>query len=157
MTKPPRELIEFLFRYPAPVQSTALGLRAVVLSEMAPRHEYIFAMRSKVVLLYGPTERVIEDAVCMVSVFARHVNLTFMQGADLDDEAGVLRGSGKRMRYIRVGTVADLDRPEIRAYLRQARQHAGLTRPRKASAEEVLTRVKPARQTTGRGLSKPVR
>ena len=77
MRTPPPELNEFLFRYDSAVQSLALGLRAVVLSEMAPCHEYIFSMRGKVVLLYGPTERVIKDAVCMIAVFRRHANLTF--------------------------------------------------------------------------------
>jgi hypothetical protein len=61
MTKPPRELLEFLHRYDPAVRSLALGVRTVVHEEMAPCHEYIFAMRSKVVLLYGVTERVIED------------------------------------------------------------------------------------------------
>ena len=71
MTKPPRELLEFMFRYDRAIQSLALGLRTVVLEEMAPCHEYIFAMRSKVVLLYGPTPRVIEDGICHINVFAR--------------------------------------------------------------------------------------
>jgi len=62
MTKPARELLEFLHRHNRPIQSLALGLRTVVLDEMAPCHEYIFHMRSKVVLLYGPSERVIATA-----------------------------------------------------------------------------------------------
>jgi hypothetical protein len=151
MTKPPRELLEFLYPYDPAIQSLGLGLRKVVLEEMAPCHEYIFTMRSKVVLLYGPTERVIKDGICLVAVFTRHVNLGFMHGADLEDASGVLQGSGKAMRHISLKKLSELDRPEIRAFLRQARKRAGLRRPRQRTADDVVTRVKstsPARRQT---------
>src|SRR5436190_13776854 len=115
MTRPPRELLEFLNRYDPGIQALALGLREVVHQELTACHEYIFEMRSKVVLLYGATERVIADGICVVSVFARHVTLGFMRGAELHDAAGILQGTGKAMRHIRLHRLSDLDRPEIRA------------------------------------------
>ena len=99
-------------------------------------------MRSKVVLLYGATERVIEDGICNINVFARHVLLGFPRGTDLDDPRGVLQGTGKAMRHITLKKLSDLDRPEIRACLRQARKRAGLKRRRHRRAGEVVTRVK---------------
>jgi hypothetical protein len=142
MARPPRELLEFLFRYDPAVQSLALGLRKVVHEEMAPCHEYIFEMRSKVVLLYGATEHVIADGICNLGVFARHVILGFPRGVDLDDPAGVLQGTGKAMRHITLKKLSDLDRREIRPYLRQARRNAGLRRRSQRTACEVVTRVK---------------
>ena len=136
-------MLDFLYQYDRPVQTLALGLRQVVHEEMAPCHEYIFAMRSKVVLLYGATERVIADGICNIGVFARHVTLGFPRGADLKDPAGVLQGTGKAMRHITVKKLSELDRPEIRAFLRQARKHAGLKRRNPRTTAEVLTRVKP--------------
>ena len=94
MKKPPHELLEFLYRYDPAIQSLALGLRKVALEEMAPGHEYIFEMRSKVVLLYGTTERVIKDCICGINVFVKHVTLTFHRGTDLEDAKGVLQGAG---------------------------------------------------------------
>jgi len=141
--KHPPELLDFLYQYDRPVQTIALGLRQVVHEEMAPCHEYIFAMRSKVVLLYGATARVIADGICNIGVFARHVTLGFPRGADLKDPAGVLQGTGKGMRHITVKKLSELDRPEIRAFLRQARKHAGLKRRNPRATAEVLTRVKP--------------
>jgi uncharacterized protein DUF1801 len=142
MTRPPPELLEFLYQYDPGIQSLALGLRKVVLEELAPCHEYIFRMRSKVVLLYGPTERVIKDAVCLVGVFTKHVNLGFMRGADLEDVRGVLLGSGKAMRHLTLKKLSELDRSEIRPFLRQARKRAGLKRRRDQTADEVVTTVK---------------
>jgi hypothetical protein len=147
MTRPPRELLEFLRRYDPAIQSLALGVRTVVHEEMTPSHEYIFQMRSKVVLLYGATERVIEDGICHINVFVRHVNLGFQRGADLDDPDGGLQGTGKAMRYITLKKQSDLGRPHIRAYLRQARKLAGLKRRRHRTAEEVVTKVKQKSRT----------
>jgi hypothetical protein len=142
MRKPPRELLEFLYRYDSAIQSLALGLRHVIHEEMAPCHEYIFEMRSKVVLLYGSTERVIADGICNIGVFRRHVTLAFVRGTDLDDPAGVLQGTGNAMRHIRLTKLSDLDRPEIRRFLRKARRVAGLKRSRDRAADEVVTSVK---------------
>jgi uncharacterized protein DUF1801 len=142
MTKLPRELLEFLHSYPPAVQSLAIGLRRVVLEELGGCHEYIFTMRSKVVLVYSSTEHVIKDGICIISVLSRHVTLSFTHGVDLDDEAGVLRGAGKRMRHIRLLRLSDLDRPELRKLLRQARKRSGLGR-RPRTADEPVTRVKP--------------
>jgi hypothetical protein len=146
MTKPPRGLLEFLYRYDPDVQAVALGLRKTVLQEMAPCHEYIFAMRTAVVLLYGPTDRAIEDCICMINVYRKHVNLRFTHGTELEDSYGVLRGTGKRMRHITIKSVSELDRPEIRAYVREARKRTGLKRPRHPGADDVITVVK-VRQT----------
>ena len=144
MTKPPRELLEFLRRHDAPVKNLALELRRVVLDEMAPCHEYIFAMRSAVMLLFGPTDHAIEDCVCMIGVLRKHVNLQFTDGIELEDSYGVLRGTGKRMRHITLKTASELERPEIRILLQQARTQAGMTPPR-GTGREVITRVKPAK------------
>ncbi len=44
-----------------------------------------------------------------VNVFTSHVNVGFFQGAGLADPAGLLEGSGKRMRHVKLrpGTVID--------------------------------------------------
>ena len=71
--------------------------------------------------------------------------LGFPRGTDLDDPAGVLQGTGKAMRHITLKKLSDLDRPEIRAFLRQARKHAGLKR--RSPADEVVTKVKQTSRT----------
>jgi hypothetical protein len=153
MRKPPGELLEFLHRYDAGVQAVALGLRQVVLDEMSPCHEYIFTMRGRVMLLYGPTSRVIEDCVCMIGVHRHHANLRFTHGLDLADPDGLLEGTGKRMRHIKVRALSELDRPEIREYLRQARKNAGMKRPRQRNADDVTTRIKSSARSERQRLS----
>lgn len=144
MAQPLDELREFLYRYDPTVQSIGLGLRTVVLEEMAPCFEYIFAMRSKVVLLYGSSEKVLADCVCSIAIFRRHATLIFHRGVDLRDPHHLLRGTGKALRHIRVEDLQDLDRPELRLYLRQARRRSSLRNRRRTTPDDVITRVKRA-------------
>jgi hypothetical protein len=141
MTTPPGELLDFLHRQDPDVRTLTLMLRDVVLEEMAPCHEYIFTMGRRVVLLYGPTSRVIEDCVCMIGVYRQHANLQFTHGVELADPHGLLEGTGKRMRHLKIKAPSDLARQEIREFLRQARKNAGMAR-RLGKAGEVITKVK---------------
>jgi len=144
MVKLPSELREFLYAYDPTVQSIGLGLRTVVLEEMAPCFEYIFTMRSKVVLLYGTSDKVLADCVCSIAIFRRHATLVFHRGVDLSDPHHLLRGTGKALRHIRVEHLQDLDRPELRRYLRQARRRSALRSRRRTTPEDVITRIKSA-------------
>ena len=116
---PPRELVKFLKPYDRAVQKLALGLRALVLEEMAPCHENIYDAYSAVAIGYGPSDRV-SEGIFHIAVYAKGVNLGFNDGATMDDPLGILDGTGKRIRHIKIRTPDDLARPEIRDYLRRA-------------------------------------
>jgi hypothetical protein len=123
MTRPPPELVKFLRPYDRTIQDLALKLRELVLGEMGPCFENIYDAYNAVAIGYGFSDR-LGDGVFHVAVYPKHVNLGFNHGATLDDPMGILKGTGKRIRHITISTGADLARPEIRAYLRRARQSA---------------------------------
>lgn len=50
----------------------------------------------------APTACVGEAAFAYVNAFTAHVNVGFFQGASLPDPVGLLEGSGKRMRHVKV-------------------------------------------------------
>jgi hypothetical protein len=147
MPKPPRGLLEFLHRHDTDIRSLAIGLRSIVVEESAPCHEYIYAMRHAIVLLYGPTDRVLDDCVCMIVVYRKHVNLQFPHGTAIDDSYGALRGTGARMRHVTIRDPSELARPEVRAYVRQAWKLEGLTRTGQGGLDDVVTVVKPGPTT----------
>ena len=149
----PTELIEFLAKHDPATLSLVLALRQVVLDTIAPCHEYIFQMRTKVMLLYGATARIMADGICQMAIFRHHVTLVFPDGIDLEDPTRVLRGTGRTMRYVRVAVPSDLVRPELRSLLRQARAAAGLGEQPRRGHPDVITRVK----TSGRSTSAPIR
>ena len=49
-----------------------------------------------------PTACVGDAAFAYVNAFTAHVNVGFFHGAALDDPAGLLEGSGKRMRHVKL-------------------------------------------------------
>ena len=120
---PPPDLVKFLKPYDRAIQKLALSLRSLVLEEMAPCHENIYDAYSAVAIGYGPTDR-LGDGVLHIAVYASGVNLGFNHGATLDDPLGILKGTGKRIRHISIKTPADLERPEVRSYIRRARKLA---------------------------------
>lgn len=63
----------------------------------------------------------VEDAPFgYVNTFTSHVNVGFFCGAMLDDPAGMLQGSGKRMRDVKLKPGAAFDREGLRGLIRAA-------------------------------------
>jgi hypothetical protein len=52
--------------------------------------------------------------VFVVAPHTRHVNLGVAEGAGLADPAGLLEGTGKRHRHVKIRQASDLERPELR-------------------------------------------
>jgi len=60
----------------------------------------------------------VEDAPFgYVNTFKNHVNVGFFYGALLEDPAGLLEGSGKRMRHVKLQPGADLDAASLRTLI----------------------------------------
>ena len=123
MSRPPAPLLKFLKPYDREIQDLALKLRTLVLDEMAPCFENIYDAYSAVAIGYGFSDR-LGDGVFHIAVYSKHVNLGFNYGATLTDPQGILKGTGKHIRHITIKTPDDLAKPELRAYVRRARQTA---------------------------------
>jgi hypothetical protein len=119
----PSALAKFLRPYDPEIRDLALQLRALVLEEMAPCYENIYDAYSAVAIGYGTSEH-LRDGIFHIAVYTKHVNLGFNDGATLDDPRGILQGSGNQIRHIKIKTPEDLQRPEIRSYIRRARKKA---------------------------------
>lgn len=120
---PPAALKKFLKPYDREVRDLALGLRTLVLEEMAPCYENIYDAYSAVAIGYGTSDR-LSDGILHIAVYTKGANLGFNDGATLDDPKGILEGTGNRIRHIKIRRPEDLKRPEIRAYIRRARKKA---------------------------------
>jgi hypothetical protein len=63
----------------------------------------------------------VEDAPFgYVNIFAAHVNVGFFNGAALDDPAGLLVGTGKRMRHVKLRPLIEPDVPAMNALIAAA-------------------------------------
>ncbi|MBX3275535.1 MAG: DUF1801 domain-containing protein [Sandaracinaceae bacterium] len=59
---------------------------------------------------WGLGPKKMTEGYAYVMPHATHANLGFYQGALLDDPAGLLEGTGKRMRHAKLKTVEDVER-----------------------------------------------
>jgi hypothetical protein len=66
--------------------------------------------------------------IAYVYADADHVQFGFLKGASLRDPRGLLRGSARFVRHVKVRRVADIDRKAFGALLRQAVRLGGVTR-----------------------------
>jgi hypothetical protein len=55
-----------------------------------------------------------------VNVFRSHVNVGFFNGAGLDDPTGLLEGTGKRMRHVKLGPGRERDATALDALVAAA-------------------------------------
>jgi hypothetical protein len=56
-----------------------------------------------------PTACVADAAFGYVNVFKAHVNVGFFRGAEIADPAGILEGTGRFMRHVKLRPEQDLD------------------------------------------------
>ena len=82
-----------------------------------------------------PTACVDDAAFGYVNVFKDHVNVGFFRGAEIADRNGMLEGTGRLMRHVKVRPEQDLDALALRELIETA--YADMTR--RVSAEALLT------------------
>ncbi|HEV2690373.1 MAG TPA: DUF1801 domain-containing protein [Bryobacteraceae bacterium] len=64
------------------------------------------------------------DSFVYVAAYASAVNLGFWRGASFKDPRRVLQGSGNQTRHIKIATLKDLEKPEVREFIQIAAAQA---------------------------------
>src|SRR5688572_8692263 len=67
-----------------------------------------------------PTACVSDAAFAYVNAFKAHVNVGFFRGADLEDPAGLLEGTGRFMRHVKLRPGEGTDERALGALIRTA-------------------------------------
>lgn len=67
-----------------------------------------------------PTACVADAAFAYVDAFTAHVNVGFFRGAELADPRGLLEGSGKFMRHVKIRPGSDVDAAALAALIEAA-------------------------------------
>ena len=69
---------------------------------------------------YHPTACAGEAAFGYVNVFTGHVNVGFFQGTELADPHGLLEGTGKFMRHVKLRPEVDVNEDELTKLIKEA-------------------------------------
>jgi hypothetical protein len=101
------DLKEFLKSYSPLVQSLAFQVCALV-HETLPWVVEVVDPPSKIIAFgYDVTYK---GLLCAVAPYSNHVNLIFSRGTQLNAPEGLLEGTGKQARHVKIRTLQDIDR-----------------------------------------------
>lgn len=69
---------------------------------------------------YGLGPKKMSEGYAYIMPYKQWVNLGFYMGATLPDPAAIMEGTGKKLRHVKVRSVEDAGRPNIRALIEAA-------------------------------------
>lgn len=69
---------------------------------------------------FGVGPKKMTEHYAYIAVQGSHVNLGFYHGASLPDPAGLLEGTGKELRHLKLRHVSEVKSPSVVALLREA-------------------------------------
>jgi Domain of unknown function (DU1801) len=105
----------------AVVAAIALAARRLVFDVLPQTVEVVWpTQRSSG---YGTGPRKMSDQFAWILPYERHVAMGFPYGVELDDPAGLLQGTGAKIRNVRLESLDDVVRPELRRLLEVAIGH----------------------------------
>jgi hypothetical protein len=116
---PAKQVAGFIAKFDPRVQKLIRSCRAAVRQRMPAANELVYDNYNFFVIGYSSTDRA-SDCIVSLASNSHGVTLFFYYGARLRDPAGILEGSGKQVRYIRLENAATLKRPEVEALIQEA-------------------------------------
>jgi hypothetical protein len=137
---PEGQLKTFIGRFDLRNQVLIRSVRRVLRNRFRTAHELAYDNYNFFVIGYSPTERP-SDAIVSLAAGANGVGVCFIHGASLPDPGGVLFGSGRQTRFIRVPSVEILKRREVEALFSAAISHSRVPLPRQGRGRLIIRSV----------------
>ncbi|MBX9858061.1 MAG: DUF1801 domain-containing protein [Sphingomonas sp.] len=116
---PEAELESFIDKFTPEVAGLARTLFAALSARIPGAQILVYDNYNALAIGFGSTDKV-GDLAMSLAVMPRWVDLYFMWGTRLNDPAGLLVGSGKQGRHIKITDAAMLDDPRVEALMTQA-------------------------------------
>ena len=147
------QLAGFIAKFTPEVAAAAKEALARMRRRWPGAIELVYDNYNALAIGFAPSERA-SDAVFSIAVFPRWVSLCFLQtGTQLTDPKRLLKGSGNRVRHIRLESPADIDSADVRALMKEALELAEVKIPRRAAKPRILIRSVSAKQRPRRPKS----
>ena len=135
-----RHLQQFISKFEPSHQRLIRAARKNLRHRLPTAFELVYDNYNFFVIGYSPTERP-SDAILSLTAAANGVGLCFIHGARLPDPEGLLMGSGKQTRFIRVPSADVLRRREVESLIAAAIAAAGTPFARSGEGRVVIRSV----------------
>ena len=108
-------------QFPPDIAKVATRARKLVLDLLPEAYEVVWTVQKNVGYGTGPKKQT--EHFCWISPAKAHVTFGFNYGAELPDPGKLLEGTGKLFRHVKLASLADVERSEVRALVEAATRH----------------------------------
>jgi len=123
MTPPAKQLAGFIAKFDPAVAKVIRGARRALRKRVPTAIEIVYDNYNFFVIGYSTTERP-SDCMFSIAAAANGVGLSFYHGSTLPDPDGLLLGSGKQNRFIRVPSAVILETAPVQRLVSAAIQQS---------------------------------
>lgn len=107
----------FLGAYPIEIRERFL-LAKTLLESLLLNSEQVLDIPAKMLAFtYGSNSK---DIICVLIPSRTELKISFTQGAILESSTNLLKGTGKKTRYVEIKRKSDLDNPALHQLIRKA-------------------------------------
>ena len=150
---PNDQLAQFIAKYSSEVAREGRAALRTLQRLVPGAVRLVYDNYNFLVVGFGPSERA-SEAVLSLAFTPRWITLCFLQGGPkLPDPHKLLRGSGTRVRNVKLTAADDLDKPAVRALLDESLRRAAVPIDPRASGRLVIKSVS-AKQRPRRPIEK---
>jgi hypothetical protein len=135
-----QQLASFIAKFSDPVALLVEASLAAMRERYPTAIELVYDNYNALAIGFGPTERP-SQAIFSIAVFPKWVSLFFLQAKGLPDPDKILQGNGKRVRHIRVPSVATLDQMSVKTLMQEATARASIPFAPKGSRRLIIKSI----------------
>jgi hypothetical protein len=137
---PPVQLDAFIARYSPEIAAQTRAMLKTLRARLPGAVEMVYDNYYALVIGFCPVEQAAE-VILSLAVYPNHISLCFFAGDRLPDPQKLLKGSGKIARHIRLEGPETLDRPAVKALIKDAVANASRPLDRKQPGRIVIASV----------------
>jgi hypothetical protein len=137
---PAKQLAGFMEPYSLDVQTTARAALTKLRAQIPGAVEMVYDTFNALVIGFGPNDRP-SAAIVSIALYPNWVNLYLLDGALLPDPERVLKGSGSRVRFLRLDDRTLLDRPAVKTLIAAAVSNADVPFERRRSRRLIIKSI----------------
>jgi len=142
---PQKQLDAFMAKYTPALAKAAKAMLRKTRKRLPGAVELVYDNWNGLVIGFSPTDRP-SEAILSLLLLPEHVTLCFLNGAKLRDPHKLLRGSGNRVRHIRLTGPGDLDLPAIDDLISRAIESIEFPDKRRLIIKSISAKQRPRRR-----------
>jgi hypothetical protein len=120
---PAQQLGSFLAKFEPRISASARAALSRLRKRLPGATEIVYDNYNALAIGFGPSDKA-SEAIFSIAVYPGWVSLFFLQGAELPDPHGLLKGTGTKVRHVVLTQPGVLEQPAIKTLMSVAMRSA---------------------------------